>query len=58
MLDAIINVVKPAKTEAMPPKRLVPTVDDISLLASTYVRIVEEERVAVVGLPIGTEEYV
>ena len=42
----------------MPPKRLVPTVDDISLLASTYVRIVEEERVAVVGLPIGTEEYV
>lgn len=58
LLDGIGIIIYPTKTLALFPKRQVPTAEHISLLASAYVRTVEEERVAVVGTPVGTAENV
>ena len=57
-LVAIGIVLKIAKTVALPPKGHAPTVEEISLLASVDVRIVDEGGVTVVGVPIGTDECV
>lgn len=53
-----VSFVYPTKTVALLPKRQVPTAEDVSLLASTFVRIVEEEGVEVVGASMGTAEDV
>ena len=57
-LEDIGIVVNPTKTIALPPKRCAPTVEEISLLESVGVRIAGEGGAAVVGIPIGTDEYV
>ena len=43
---------------ALPPKGNAPIAEEISLLEIVYVRIADEGRMTVVGVPIGTEEYV
>ena len=55
-LEAI--VVNVTKTVALPPKEHAPTAEDISLLEGVDVRIVGEGGVAVVDVPIGTDEFV
>ena len=57
-LDDIGIVVNAAKTVALPPKGHASTAEDISLLETVDVRIADEGGVTVVGVPIGTEEYV
>ena len=57
-LKEIGIVVNPAKTVVLPPKGYAPTADEISLLESVDVRIAGEGRATVVGVPIGTDEYV
>ena len=57
-LDDIGIMVNAAKTVALPPKGHSPTVEKISLLESIEVLIADKEGVTVVGVPIGTEEYV
>ncbi|CAN0339095.1 unnamed protein product, partial [Laminaria digitata] len=57
-LDDIGIVINPAKTVALPPKGHAPTAEEISLLESVGVRIAGEGGVTVVGVPIGTDEYV
>ena len=47
-----------ANTVALPPKGRAPTVEGISLLKIVDVRIAGEGGVTVVGVPIGTDEYV
>ena len=51
-------LVSPAKTIALPPKGYTSTVEEISLLESIDVRIAGEGGPTVVGVPIGTVEYV
>ena len=51
-------VVNTATTVALPLKGHAPTVEEISLLESVDIRIVGEGEVTVVGVPIGTGEYV
>ena len=57
-LDDIGIVVNPAKTMALPPKEDAPMAEEISLFESVDVRIADEGGVAVVGVPICTNEYV
>ena len=57
-LQDIDTVVNTAKTLALPPKEHAPTAEDISLLERVGVRIVGERGVRMVGVPIGTDEYV
>ena len=57
-LDDIGIVVNPAKTVALPPKGHAPTTKDISHLASVDVRIADKGETTVVGVPIGTDDYV
>ena len=57
-LDDICIVVKDAKTVVLSPKGHAPTVEEISLLKRVQVRIADEGGGTVVGVPIGTEEYV
>ena len=47
-----------SKTVAPPPKGHAPTAKNISLLESGDARVAEKERVTVVGVPIGADEYV
>ena len=56
-LDDIGIVINAANTVALPPTGHAPTAEEISLLKSVEVRIADEGGVAVVGVPIGTEEY-
>ena len=56
-LGDIGTMVNPGKTIALPPKGYVPTAE-ISLLESVDVRIAGEGGATVVGVPIGTDEYV
>ena len=51
-------VVNAAKTVALPPKGHAPTAEKISSVESVEARITDEGGVTVVGVPIGTEEYV
>ena len=51
-------VVNPAKTVALPPKGHTMTAEEISLLESVDVSITGEGGATVVGVPIGTDEYV
>ena len=51
-------VVDPAKTITLPLKGYAPTAEEISLPESVDVRIAGEGRATVVGIPIGTDEYV
>ena len=51
-------VVNPAKTVALPPKGHAPTAEEILLRESVDVRIADEGGVSVVGVLIGTDEYV
>ena len=46
------------KTVALPSKGYAPTAEEISLLESVHVRIEGEGGATVVGVPIGTDEYV
>ena len=57
-LEDIGIVVNPAKTVALPPKGHAPTAEEISLLESVNVSITGEGGATVVGIPIGTDEYV
>ena len=57
VLEAIGVVVNNAKTVAFPPKGHAPTAEEISLLQSVDVRIVDEGEITVVGVPIGRDEY-
>ena len=57
-LEDIGVVVNPTKTIALPPKGYAPTAEEISLLESVHVRIEGEGGATVVGVPIGTDEYV
>ena len=57
-LEYIGIVVNTSKTVALPPESLAPTVEEISLLESVDVRVVDEEGATVVGVPIGTDDYV
>ena len=56
-LEDIGIVVNTSKTVALLPKGHAPTAEDISLLEGVDVRIVDEEEVTAVGVPIGTDEY-
>ena len=56
-LDDIGIVVNAAKTAALLPKGHAPTAEEISLLESVEVRIADKGGVTVVGVPIGTEDY-
>ena len=51
-------MVNPAKTVALPPAGHAPTANEILLLESVDVRILGEGGVTVVGVPIGTDDYV
>ena len=51
-------VVNITKTVALPPKGHAPTAEEISLLESVDICIAVTEGVAVVSVPIGTDEYV
>ena len=42
---------------ALPPKGHAPAVEETALLERIDIRIAEERGVKVVGIPIGTEEY-
>ena len=57
-LQDIGIVVNPAKTVALPPKGHAPTAEEISLVESVDVSITGEGGATVVGVPIGTDEYV
>ena len=57
-LEDIGIVVNTSKTVALLPKGHAPTAEDISLLEGVDVRIVDEEEVTAVGVPIGTDECV
>ena len=57
-LEDIGIVVNTSKTVALSPKGHAPTAEDISLLESVDVRVADEAGVTVVGVPIGTDEYV
>ena len=54
----IVLVFSPAKTEALPLKSHIPRVEEISLLVCVDVQTAKGGSVMVVGVPIGTEEYV
>ena len=56
-LKNVGNMLNPAKTIALPPKGYAPTAE-ISLLESVDVRIAGEGGATVVGVPLGTDEYV
>ena len=51
-------MVNPAKTIALPPKGYAPRAEEISLLESVDVCIESKGGTTVVGVPIGTDEYV
>ena len=57
-LEDIGIVVNPAKTIALPPKGYAPRAEEISLLESVDVCIESKGGTTVVGVPIGTDEYV
>ena len=57
-LEDIGIVVNHAKTIALPRKGYAPTAEEISLLESVDVRIAGKGGATVVGVPIGTDEYV
>ena len=57
-LEDVGLVANPAKTVALQPKGPAPTAEEMSLLERVDVRIVGEGGVTVVGVPIGTDEYV
>ena len=57
-LEDIGIVVNPVKTIALPPNGYAPTAEEISLLESIDVRVAGEGGPTVVGVPIGTDEYV
>ena len=57
-LDDIGVVVNAAKTVALPPEGHTPTAEEISLLESVEVRTADKGGVTVLGVPIGTKEYV
>ena len=57
-LEAIGIVINTANTVTLPPKGHAPAAEESSLLESVDVRIVGEGGVTVVGVPIGTDEYV
>ena len=57
-LEDIGIVVNTSKTVALSPKGHAPTAEDISLLESVDVCVADEAGVTVVGVPIGTDEYV
>ena len=57
-LEDIGIVVNPAKTITLPPKGYEPTAEKILLEESVDVRIASEGGATVVGVPIGTDEYV
>ena len=57
-LEDIGIVANTANTVAPPPKGHAATAEEISLLESVDVRIVGEGEMTVVGVPIGTDEYV
>lgn len=57
-LDDIGIVINPVKSVVQPPKEHAPTAEEIQLLESVDVLITEEGGVTVLGVPIGTEEYV
>ena len=57
-VDGIGIVVIPVRIVALRPKWHAPMAGDISLLESVDVRIADESGVTVVGVPIGTGEYV
>ena len=48
----------PGKTVALVPKGNVPAPEEISILAGAGVRIADEEGIKVVGVPVGTDEFV
>ena len=50
--------INPSKTVTLPPKGHVPTPEQIALLEGISVSIAERGGVKVVGVPIGTDEYV
>ena len=56
-LASIGIAMNPSKTVALPPKGHAPTLDEIALLESIDVRVVERSGVKVVGVPIGTDAY-
>ena len=58
VLEDIGIVINPTKTIALPPKGYAPTAEGMSLLESVGVRIASKGGAAVVGVPIGTDEYV
>ena len=51
-------MVNTSKTVALPSKGHAPTAEEISLLESVDVRVADEGEVTVVGVLIGTDEYV
>ena len=51
-------MVSAVKTGALPPKGHASKAEEISLLERVEVRIADEGGLMVVGVPIGTEEYV
>ena len=57
-LSNIGIAINPSKTVALPPKGHVPTPEQIALLEGIGVSIAERGGVQVVGVPIGTDEYV
>ena len=57
-LEDIGIVVNPAKTIKLPPEGYAPKAEEVSLLESVDVRIAGEGGATVVGVPIGTDEYV
>ncbi len=57
-LSNIGIAINPSKTVALPPKGHVPTPEQITLLEGIGVSIAERGGVKVVGVPIGTDEYV
>ena len=57
-LEDIGVVVNTSKTVAVPPKGHAPTAEEMLLVESVDARVVDEELLTVVGVPIGTHEYV
>lgn len=53
-IDIAIN---PSKAVALPPRGHVPTSEDINLLGSMSVRIVETSGVRVLSMPTGNDAY-
>ena len=58
LVEDVGIVANTAKIVALPPKGQAPTAEEILLLERVDVRIVREGGVTVVGVPIGTYEYV